>query len=150
MGVNDPQLQSKGAVATQNFFIPLRSTEMEADHGDNMDHSTEGQHEKVPSSQAGRPPPIVLTSRVNLVQLQRQLKVLLKGNFEFHSTRNRTRVVMKEMADLSTIHSHFESNNLPYFHFLSQIPEAYKSCDMTPSIHHFCRRHLRWVGEPWL
>jgi hypothetical protein len=21
---------------------------------------------------------------------------------------------------------------------------------MTPSIHHFCRRHLRWVGEPWL
>jgi hypothetical protein len=37
---------------------------------------------QAPSSQAGRPPPIVLASQVNLMQLQRRLKGLLKGNFE--------------------------------------------------------------------
>jgi hypothetical protein len=43
------------------------------------------------------------------MQLQRQLKGLLKGSFEFCNTRNRTRVVTKEMTDLSAI--------LPYFTF---------------------------------
>jgi hypothetical protein len=34
MGVNNTQVQKKREVATWNFFAPLRSTEMEADHGD--------------------------------------------------------------------------------------------------------------------
>jgi hypothetical protein len=53
------------------------------------------------------------TSQVKLTQLQRQLKGLLNANFEFRNTRNETRVVMKETADFSATHSHFESNKFP-------------------------------------
>jgi hypothetical protein len=76
---------------------------MEADHGDDGDDTTERQ---APSSQAGEPPPIVLTSQVNLMQLQRKLKGLLKSNFGFRNTKSGTRVVMKEMVDISAIRSH--------------------------------------------
>jgi hypothetical protein len=86
---------------------------MEADHRDDTDDSAEGEQQQAPSTQAGRPPRIVLTSQINLIQIQRQLKSLLKGNFEFRGTRNPTRVVTKEMVDFSTIRSHLESNNLP-------------------------------------
>jgi hypothetical protein len=75
-GLNDPKLQSKPEAPTQNFFAPLRSTDMKADHRNNADDTTE-------HSQGGRPPPIVLTSQVNLIQLQRQLKGLLKNNLSF-------------------------------------------------------------------
>jgi hypothetical protein len=88
---------------------------MEADRGDDADDSTEGQQQQAPSTQSCRPPPIVLSFQVNLTQLQRQLKGLLKGNFEYRSTRNGTRVGAKEMAYFSTIRSHFKSSNLPYF-----------------------------------
>jgi hypothetical protein len=90
---------------------------MEADHGGDADTTTERQQHQAPSSQAGRPFPIVLTSQVNLMQLRRQLKGLLKGNFEYRNTRNGTRVVTKEMVDFSANRSHFEINNLPYFTF---------------------------------
>jgi hypothetical protein len=112
-GINDPQLQSKSEVPARNFFAPLRSIDMEADHGHNMDDSTERQQHEASSSHADRPPLIVISYQVNLIQLHRQLKGLLKGNFEFCNTRNRTRVVMKEMADFSAKCSHFDSNNLP-------------------------------------
>jgi hypothetical protein len=39
-GMNDPQLRSKPEVPTRNFFAPLRSIEMEADHGDDADDTT--------------------------------------------------------------------------------------------------------------
>jgi hypothetical protein len=94
----------------------MRSTEKVADHGDDADITKRQQHQ-APSSQAGRLLPVVLTSQVNLIKLQRQLKGLLKGNFAFRHTRNGTRVVTKKMADFSAICSHFESNNLPYFTF---------------------------------
>jgi hypothetical protein len=90
---------------------------MEADHEDDMEDTTERPHHQAPSSQTGRPPPIVLTSQVNLIQFQEQLKGLLKGDFEFRNTRNGTRVVTKEMVDFSAIRSHFESSNLSYFTF---------------------------------
>jgi hypothetical protein len=89
-GVNDPQLRSNPEVPTRNFFVPLRSIEMEADHGDDADYTTEPQQHQAPSSQAGRPPPILLSSQVNLTQLQRQLKDLLKGNFELRNIGNWT------------------------------------------------------------
>jgi hypothetical protein len=34
LGVNDPQLELKPEVPTWKFFAPMRSTELEADHGD--------------------------------------------------------------------------------------------------------------------
>jgi hypothetical protein len=97
--VNDPKLQSKPEAPTRNFFAPLVSTEMEAGHGDEADDTTERQQHQAPSSQAGRLPPIVLTPHVNMIQLQRQLKGLLKGNFEFRNTRNGTSCYEKKMAD---------------------------------------------------
>jgi hypothetical protein len=41
MGVNDPQLLSEPVVSTQDFFAPLRSIEVEADHGDEGDDTAE-------------------------------------------------------------------------------------------------------------
>jgi hypothetical protein len=90
--VNHLQLQSKAEVPTQNFVTSLRSIETEADHGADADGTTERQQQPAPSIQASMPPPIVLTSQVNLIQLQRQLKGLLKGNFKFRITRNCMRV----------------------------------------------------------
>jgi hypothetical protein len=91
---------------------------MKTDHGNDVDDSTEDQQQQASSSQAGGPPPpIVLTSQLNLIQSQRQLRGLLKGNFEFRSTRNGTTIVTKEMAGFLAIPSHFESNYLPYFTF---------------------------------
>jgi hypothetical protein len=51
---------------------------MEGNHGDDTDDSIEGQQQQTPPTQAGRSSPIVLTSQVNLLQLRRQTKVLLK------------------------------------------------------------------------
>jgi hypothetical protein len=59
----------------------------------------------------------VLTSAVNLILVQKQLKGLVKGNFEFRSTRNGTRVITKEMADYSDIRAYFDSNHLHYYTF---------------------------------
>jgi hypothetical protein len=101
-GINDPQLWSNDEVPIRNFFAPLRSSEMENDHGNNADASTDGQQQQASSSQAGRLPPIVLTSQVNMIQLQRQLKGLLKGNFESRSTRNETKIVMYKGTNWGT------------------------------------------------
>jgi hypothetical protein len=69
MGVSNPQLQLKPYVPTRNFFALLR---WEADHRDNADDGNI-------SSQAGRPPPIVLTPEVNLIHLQRQRRAYSKA-----------------------------------------------------------------------
>jgi hypothetical protein len=49
--------------------------------------------EPTATSKIGRPPPIILTSAINLIQLQKQLKGVVSENFEFRSTRNGTRVI---------------------------------------------------------
>jgi hypothetical protein len=49
-------------------------------------------------SKSGRPPPIVLTSTTNLIQLQRQITKITTANFEFRNTRSGTRIVTKEMV----------------------------------------------------
>jgi hypothetical protein len=89
---------------------------------DTAERNTEGEnsveeHQQVPSLVAGRPPPIVLTSAANLILLQKQLKGLVKRNFEFQSTRNGTRAVTKERADYSAIRAYFDSNHLHYYTF---------------------------------
>jgi hypothetical protein len=93
---NDRQLQSKPEVPSRKFFSPLRSNEMEADHRDDANDTIERQQHQAPSGQAGRPPSVVLTSQVNLMQVRRQLKGLLKGHFEFHNTRHGTKLSRKK------------------------------------------------------
>jgi hypothetical protein len=77
---------------------------MEADNRNHAGDNTEGQQYHSPSSQGGRPPPIVLTSQVNPIQLLRQLKGLLKGDFRLRKAKKRTRVVMSVMADFQPAH----------------------------------------------
>jgi hypothetical protein len=81
-----------------------------------VEEPSESQQQAAPS-QIGRPPPIVLTSEVNLIALQRQLKTISKNSFEFRSTRNGTKVVTTEMADYSAIRAHLESRNIPHYTF---------------------------------
>jgi hypothetical protein len=47
--ISNPQLQLKPEVPAWNFFVPLRSIEMEADHRDNMDNTTERQQYQTPA-----------------------------------------------------------------------------------------------------
>jgi hypothetical protein len=96
----DPRIQSQVEIPTRNFFAPLKTADMELESSeDTSKQADDGDQLQTPSSQRGRPPPIMLTSATNLIQLQKKLKGLVKGNFEFRNTRTGTRVVTKEMAD---------------------------------------------------
>jgi hypothetical protein len=78
-------------------------------------------------SEAGRPPPIVLTSAKNLMKLQRQIRDFVKGNFEFRNTRSGTKIVIKEMDDFSAIKKHLESTNLSYFTYFPKSEKPIKA-----------------------
>jgi hypothetical protein len=70
---------------TRNFFVSLSTAGMELDPTEDTNNQTNGeqQQQQPPNSQRGRPPPIIFTSTINLIPLQKQLKGLVKGNFEF-------------------------------------------------------------------
>jgi hypothetical protein len=59
---------------------------------------------------SARPPPIVLTSAANFIQLQKQLKGVARKSFEFRNTRNGTRVVTKDMVDYQAAKVHFDNS----------------------------------------
>jgi hypothetical protein len=82
--------------------------------------------EAVPDK-TSRHPPIVLTSTTNLTQLRKLLKDMIKEKFEFRSTRNRTRIITKDMADFSAFRSNFENNNLSLFMFYPKSEEPIKA-----------------------
>jgi hypothetical protein len=69
----------------------------------------------------------VLTSTINLIQLQRQIKGIATGNFEFRNTRSGTRIVLKEMADFSAIKAYLEKNNLSFFTFFPKSEKPIKA-----------------------
>jgi hypothetical protein len=58
------------------------------------------------------PPPIILTSAANLIQLQKKLKGVAQQSFELRNTRSRTRVVTK---DYQAVKEYFNQNSLAYF-----------------------------------
>jgi hypothetical protein len=95
-------------VITKNFFAPLRTLNMDTDAPGTESSAAE---EPVPGKASG-PPPIILTSAINLIQLQKQLKGIAKQQFEFRSTKNGTRVTTKNMVDYQSVKGHFEA--LPY------------------------------------
>jgi hypothetical protein len=71
-------------VPTKNFYASLRATNKETD----APVTEPIPPEIAAQGKKGRPPPIVLTSTDNLIQMQKQLKGLAKDNFEFRNTRN--------------------------------------------------------------
>jgi hypothetical protein len=92
-------------LATSNFFAPLRTAHMDTD-APVAEPSAE-----VPRKSA-QPPPIVLTSAINLIQMQKQLKGVAPQSFKFCNTRNWTRVVTKDMVDYQAVKAHFDNNSL--------------------------------------
>jgi hypothetical protein len=70
--------------------------------------------------QADRPPPIILMAETNLLQLQKKLRVFVKGSFEFRNTRNGTRFVTKVLSDFSAITAFFQKENLSFYIFHSK------------------------------
>jgi hypothetical protein len=83
-----------------------------------VEETTDKPEEQQPSNnKSGRPPPILLTSTTNLMQLQRKVKDIFTGNFEFRNIRSGTRIVTKEMANFSAIKKFVENNNLSYYTF---------------------------------
>jgi hypothetical protein len=94
---------------------------------DTNSSSTEGtpQEDAVPG-ETGRPPPIVITTATNLMQLQEVIKSLVKEILEFRNTRNGTRVITKTLADFAAVKSNLETQNLPCFTFYIKPLKAIK------------------------
>jgi hypothetical protein len=92
-------------VPTCNYFDPLHAAEMETDSAGSEASSCKA----TAPGKTGRPPPIILTSAVNLIQLQKQLKGVISEDFKFRSTRNGTRVTTRSMADFQSVKSYFDS-----------------------------------------
>jgi hypothetical protein len=107
------QSMKKKVPIVRKSLAPLRTPQMDAEENE---PPTEEQQQTF-STVSGRSPPKVLTSAINLIQLQNQLKGIVNGNFEFRSTRNGTPVTTREMADYSAIRAYFDSNALHYFTF---------------------------------
>jgi hypothetical protein len=63
-----------GQVPTKNYYASLRATDMETD----ATVTEPIPPEATAQGKTGRPPPIVLTSAVNLIQLQKELKGVAK------------------------------------------------------------------------
>jgi hypothetical protein len=52
---------------------------------------------------SARPPPVILTSEANLIQLQKKLKGVARQSFELRNNRSGTRVVTKDMVDYQAV-----------------------------------------------
>jgi hypothetical protein len=102
-----------GQVQTKNYYAPLRATNMETD----ATVTEPTPPEATAQEKTGRLPPIVLTSAVNFIQLQKQFKGVVKENFEFRSSRNGTRVVTKDMMDYQAVKHFLNTQSLSYFTF---------------------------------
>jgi hypothetical protein len=110
-------------VATRNFFTPLRTTTMDTDSSGS---ESTPQEETVPEKTC-RPPTIILSSAANLIQLQKQLKNVVKEDFEFRNTRSGTRVITRGMADFLAVKSHFEGNKLSFYTFFPKSEKPIKA-----------------------
>jgi hypothetical protein len=115
--------KNQAEVSTKNYYAPLRIVEMDAeDVGDGP-----APEEVQQQTKAGRQPPIVLTSAINIINLENNLKGVVKGNYEFRSTRNGTRVITREMADYSAIRTYFDSHKLSYYTFYAKSEKPIKA-----------------------
>jgi hypothetical protein len=84
-------------------------------------------NEETVSDKSDRPYPKILTPTIHPIQLQKQLKSVVKGIFEFRSTRNGTKVITRSMADFQSVKSHFEDNNVFYYSFYPKSEKPMKA-----------------------
>jgi hypothetical protein len=86
-------------VPTKTYFAPLRAITT-GKSGERMESVIPTQQQKNAAKGTERPSPIILTTTVNLLKFQTEVKAVTCGNFEFRNTRNGIRVVTKEMAQI--------------------------------------------------
>jgi hypothetical protein len=106
----------------QQLLRPSREAHMDTDAP--AESNTE---EAAAPGKSSRPPPILLTSAGNLIQLQKQLKGVPKQPFEFRNTKNGTRVVTKDVVDYLVVKSFFNQNSLSYFTFFPKSEKPIKA-----------------------
>jgi hypothetical protein len=111
-------------IHAKNFFAPFRTKRMDTDA---TSMETANTQEKAPAGKAGIPPPIILTTPTNLIQLQKQLKDVVAETFEFRHTRNGTRVLTKSLADFQSVKSYFDQRQLFYFSFFPKSEKLIKA-----------------------
>jgi len=114
-------------VPTRNFFAPLRADKMETANEPNVEDQSGQQDQQAPTNKAGRPPPIVLTSKINLIAVQKEIKLIVTGSFEFRNTRTGTKIMSKEMADYSAIRQYLEAKHLSYYTFFPKSEKPIKA-----------------------
>jgi hypothetical protein len=108
-------------ITTRNFFAPLSTTFM-----DTSGSESTPREETVPAKTCKRPP-IILTSAANLIQLQKEVKNVVKEDIEFRNTRSGTRVITRDMTDFLAVKSHFEGNNLSIYTFFPKAEKTTKA-----------------------
>jgi hypothetical protein len=86
---------------TRNFFSTLRDLEVEEAP------ETGGDEESEILQRIGkdRPSPIIIMTKINMLNFQGEIKATSKGNFELGNTKRGTRVITREMADYLAIKS---------------------------------------------
>jgi hypothetical protein len=98
-------------MVTNNFFAPPRAVAMEDAEECGETPSSDNNLDK------GRPSPTALTSEVNLLSLQKDLKAVVTGEFFFRNTASGTRITIKSMADYRAIQSLLSQRGFPFFTF---------------------------------
>jgi hypothetical protein len=106
-------------VVTKNFYPPLRAVPMEGAEVCNETPSLDNNLEN------GRPPSTVLTSEVNLLSLQKDLKAAV-AEF-FRNTASGNRITTKSMADYKTIQNLLSQKGLPFFTLYTKGDKAVKA-----------------------
>jgi len=109
---------------TRNFFAPLKDLETE-EAAENK-----GEEEGSGNSQGNgkeRPPPIIITAQINLLNFQGEIKAIKKVSFELRNAKDGTGVVTREMADYLAIKKHLEQKKAPFYTFHPKSEEPIKA-----------------------
>jgi hypothetical protein len=79
----------------RNFFAPLRDLKL-----DEAPEAGGDEEESENSQRTGRDriSPIIITTQINLLKIQEEIKAIAKGSFELRNIKNGTRVISREVA----------------------------------------------------
>jgi hypothetical protein len=66
-------------------------------------------------------------ARSGLIQLQRHVRDIDKGDFEFRNTRSGTRITTKVMEDFSAIRKYLEGKNVSHFTYFHKSEKRVKA-----------------------
>jgi hypothetical protein len=99
---------------TRNVFDPLRDlvTEEAPETGIHEEDSEISQRfgkDRINS--------IIITTQINMLKFQGEIKSIAKGSFEFRNTKNGTRVIVREMAEYLAIKSQLEKKKILFYAF---------------------------------